>query len=69
MNNNESASGAIIVAGSAIGALVGGIPGAITGAIIGSVIQEFIKCPKCRSKMYWNQLLKKHICIVCGYVR
>ena len=69
MNNNESSSGAIIVAGSAIGALVGGVPGAITGAIIGSIIQEIIKCTRCGSKMYWNQLLKKHICIVCGYAK
>jgi len=67
MSDNNSASGSIIVAGSAIGALAGGIPGAISGAIIGAVIQELIKCPKCGGKMYWNQLLKKNVCIVCGH--
>ena len=67
MENNNTASGALIVTGSAIGALLGGVPGAIGGAIVGSIIQEIIKCPKCSNNMNWNLELKKYVCNVCGY--
>ncbi len=66
---NDSASGAIVVTGSAVGALLGGVPGAIAGAILGSVIQEIIRCPKCGGKMNWSSQLKKHVCMVCGHHR